>query len=284
MSILKNRARERFLIKIINKAEQLLKNNDVNKKPYTVTKYVILHYYVKALKLAKGIVAVCKKSLDSDAKILFRSLFEIDCYCEYILIDPDNIKRAENCIAISYIEDKRTEDYIKKFGAVTIDNIPISLEEKEALKGRVRKTAQIRSINYDFILNKLKERNHRYKKMSDKKIIATEKLTLGKVIEEINEVFNKETKENNTFWRYYIFGFRYCSEAVHNTDFESNVKVDKGKLKYYLDSRKSTIQMILGATSTYLFRMMDIANSIFDFQKDAERNSLLKELKILQDK
>jgi len=95
MRIFKNRAKERFLKNIIKKAEQLLRSNDVNNKPYTVTKYLMLHYYIKALKLAKGIVAVCKKNLDSDAKILFRSLFEIGCYCEYINIESKDIKRAD---------------------------------------------------------------------------------------------------------------------------------------------------------------------------------------------
>jgi len=282
--IFKNTIREQLLRKIISKVEYLLKNNDVNKAPYTITNYVILHYYVKALKLAKGIVALCKERLASDAQILFRSLFEIGCYCEYINIKPEDIKRAENCIAISYIEDKKTEDYIKKFGSVNVDKMSIVPEEKEALQDRVNKTQEIRNINYEFIIGRLRERNPQYKELSDSSIIEKEKLTLNKALREINEIFNKETKEENAFWKYYIFGFRSCAESVHSTDFDKNVKVEEKKLKYYLESKESTIQMILGASSTFLFRIMDIASSILQFKEDNTIKDLFNQLKILQEK
>ena len=274
--------REQFLRKIISKAEYLLKDNDVNKAPYTITNYVMLHYYVKALKLAKGIVVLCKERLDSDAQILFRSLFEIDCYCEYINIDPKDIKRAENCIANSYIEDKRTEGYIEKYGSVNIDKMPIAHEEKEALQSRVNKTQEIRNINYEFIIEKLRGRNPQYKGLSDNNIIEKEKLTLAKALREINEIVNKETKEANAFWKYYIFGFRTCAESVHSTDFDKNVKIEEKKLEYRLESKESTVQMILGASATFLFRIMDITSSILQFKEDNTIKDLFNQLKILQ--
>ena len=281
--ISKNRTRKQFLRKIIGKAEYLLKNNDVNKAPYTITNYVILHYYVKALKLAKGIVALCKERLDSDAQILFRSLFEIGCYCEYININPKDIKRAENCIAISYIERKKTEDYIEKYGSVNIDRMFIVPEEKEALRNRVDKTQKIRKINYEFIIERLKTRNPQYEELSDNSIIEKEKLTLGRALKEINEIFNKETKETNAFWRYYIFGFRSCAESVHSTDFDKNVKIEEWMLEYRLESKESTIQMILDVSSTFLFRMMDITSSILQFKEDSIIKDLFNQLKILQE-
>lgn len=280
----KNRARVQFLRKIITKAEFLLKNNDINKAPYTITNYVILHYYVKALKLAKGILALCREGLDSDAYILFRSLFEIGCYCEYINIDPKDIERAENCIAISYIEDKRTEDYIKKFGSVNVDKMPIAAEEKIALQGRVNKTQEIRNANYEFIIGRLKGRDPQYKELSDSSILEKEKLTLNKALKEINEIFNKETKEQNAFWKYYIFGFRSSAESVHSTDFDKNVKMEEGKLEYRFESKESTIQMILDASSTFLFRIMDIASSVLQFKEDNIIKELFNQLKILQEK
>lgn len=289
MSILKNfrdkhlAKREQFLRRIITKAEYLLKNNDINKAPYTITNYVILHYYVKALKLAKGIVALCKKRLDSDAQILFRSLFEIGCYCEYINIDAKDIKRAENCIAISYIENKRTENYIKRYGSVNVDKMPITHEEKKALQDRVNKTQEIRNINYEFIIGRLKERDPQYKGLSDNSIIKKEKLTLTRALKEINEIFNKETEEANAFWKYYVFCFRTCAESVHSTDFDKNVKIEENKLEYRLESKESTIQMILSVSPTFLFRIMDISGSILQFKEDNTIKDLFNQLKILQE-
>jgi len=282
--MVKSKNRKLFLRKVISRAEYILKNNDVNKAPYSIINYVILHYYVKALKLTKGIVALCKEKLGSDAQILFRSLFELGCYCEYINIDSGDIKRAENCIAMSYMEDKRTEDDIDKYGSVNVDRMSIPLEEKKALEYKIDKQREIRSINYESIIETLRKRNPQYKNLSANSIIDKERLTLRRAINEINEIFNKETKEKNAFWRYYISAFRGCSESVHSTDFDKNVKIENGKLEYCLDAGENVISTIQDASATFLLRIMDIASSILQFTEDNTIKDLSNQFKILREK
>jgi len=69
--------RREFLKKVIRAAETLLKSNDVNKEEYSPTKYVVLHFHVKAIKLIRGLLVLCNAGLMSDAKILLRSQFFI---------------------------------------------------------------------------------------------------------------------------------------------------------------------------------------------------------------
>jgi len=52
--------RRKFLEKVIRTAETLSKNNDVNKEEYSPTKYVVLHFHVKAIKLVRGLLVLCK--------------------------------------------------------------------------------------------------------------------------------------------------------------------------------------------------------------------------------
>lgn len=111
--------RKKFLKKIIRTAETLLKNNDVNKEKYSPTKYVVLHFHVKAIKLVRGLLVLCKAGLMSNAKILLRSLFEVAYYCEYILLDPKDIKAAENIMALSAFEDKNTKETLIRYGIIT---------------------------------------------------------------------------------------------------------------------------------------------------------------------
>ena len=135
--------RRRFLEKVIGTSEILLKNNDVNKEEYSPINYVVLHFYVKAIKLVKGILVLCNAGLISDTKILLRSLFEIAYYCEYILIDPKDIKAAENIMALAAFEEKNTEEGTNKYGGVDIDKMAINEKDKNFLKIRVPQKTQV---------------------------------------------------------------------------------------------------------------------------------------------
>ena len=72
-------------------------------------KYII-PFSLCQIKLVRGLLVLCNAGLMSDAKILLRSLFEVAYYCEYILIDPKDIKAAENIMALAAFEEKNTEE------------------------------------------------------------------------------------------------------------------------------------------------------------------------------
>lgn len=260
--------RRKFLEKVIKEAISILKNNDVNKVEYGITNYVLLHYFVKAIKLAKGIHVLCRKKLNSDTQVLLRCLFEVFCYCEYIFIDSKDGKRAENCIALSWVESNRTENLIDRYGTVDIDNMPISSNEKESLRFRVGKISETRRMNYEFILNRLRQRSPIYQNLKGKEILEKERFSLPKAIEDINTIFNKETKKKDFFWKQYIFMYREWCRSVHATNFDDNVKVDDSKLKYILEEKTGIIKTYYSTTYNFLIRIMDIVNEVFDFRAD----------------
>jgi hypothetical protein len=273
--------RRSFLEKVIKTAESLLRNNDINSGEYNVIKYVAVHFYVKAIKLAKGIFALCNINLSSDSKILLRSLFEVARYCEYILIDLKDIKRAENIIAVSFIEDKTTEDKINKYGCVDIDKMAIDDSDKDFLKNRVPQRKQIREDNYSYIVDRLRKRSPDYVSLSSDEIFNKEGIKNRFFLEEVNQKFNEETKTKDFWKRYHVILYRDCSDSTHALDFETNVMRENEKLQYKLYEREKIAETILSATTTFLIRILDISNTIFDFKADNEIKKLLNEVKKL---
>ena len=63
-----------------------------------------------------------------------------------------------------------------------------------------------------------------------------------------------------------------------------NVRVENGKLEYYLNGKEDTAQMILGLAPTILIRTMDVASDILDFKKDNTIVVLFNQIKTLRDK
>ena len=147
-------SRLKFLRKTIRISESLLKTANVNAGKYTITKFVTLHFYVKAIKLAKGISHLCGAGLISDSKILFRPLFEAAHYCEYILIDLNDPVPAENILAVAALENKSTEDKIEKYGGIEIDRLGIDENEKNMFKLKALRHSENRMKNYVFYYRK----------------------------------------------------------------------------------------------------------------------------------
>ncbi len=269
--------KRKFFEKIIRNALSLLERNDVNKVEYSITNYVLLHYYVKAIKLSKGIYVLSREKLNSDMQILLRCLFEVFCYCEYINIDLKDEKRAENCIALSWIESNRTENLIERYGAVDINNMRITSNEKDSFRASVVATSKTIRINYEFILNKLKQRSPIYKDLKDKDILREEKFSLQKAIEDINVVFNKETNNKDFIWKHYTVMYRDWCKSVHANDFDNNVRMDGSKLRYILREKTQIIDTYYSISYNFLIRIMDIANDVFVFKFDGEIKKMFDE-------
>ena len=268
--------RIKFLEKVIRTAETLLKNNDVNKEECGPTKYIVLHFYVKAIKLARGLLVLCNAGLMSDAKILLRSLFEVAYYCEYILIDPKDIKAAENIMALAAFEDKNTEECIIRYGGVDIDKMAINEKDKDFLKIRVPQKTQNVENNYSFIVERLRKRSTQYGNLSADKILEKEGIINKSFLEGVNKIFNEETSTKN-FWKRYKNILRDCSKSVHALDFETNVMKTDEKLEYKLKDREETGKVILSATTTFLIRIMDVANEVLNFKSDDKIKKLFNE-------
>ncbi len=268
--------RIKFLEKVIRTAETLLKNNDVNKEECGPTKYIVLHFHVKAIKLARGLLVLCNAGLMSDAKILLRSLFEVAYYCEYILIDPKDIKAAENIMALAAFEDKNTEEGIIRYGGVDIDKMAINEKDKDFLKIRVPQKTQNVENNYSFIVERLRKRSTQYGDLSADKILEKEGIINKSFLEGVNKIFNEETSTKN-FWKRYKNILRDCSKSVHALDFETNVMKTDEKLEYKLKDREETGKVILSATATFLIRIMDVANEVLNFKSDDKIKKLFNE-------
>ena len=272
--------RRNFLKKVIRTAETLLKNNDVNKEEYSPTKYVALHFYVKAIKLVRGLLVLCNAGLMSDAKILLRSLFEVAYYCEYILIDPKDIKAAENIMALAAFEEKNTEEGINRYGGVDIDKMAINEKDKEFLKIRVPQKTQVVEDNYSFIVERLRKRSTAYDNLSADKILDKESIINKSFLEGVNKIFNEETNTKD-FWKRYKNILRDCSKSVHVLDFETNVMKTDEKLEYKLRDREETGKVILSAGTSFLIRIADVANEILNLKSDDKIKKLLGEAKRL---
>lgn len=272
--------RKKFLKKVIRTAETLLKNNDVNKEKYNPTKYVVLHFHVKAIKLVRGLLALCNAGLMSNAKILLRSLFEVAYYCEYILLDPADIKAAENIMALSAFEDKNTKENLIRYGGVDIDKMAISEKDKEFLKIRVPQKTQVVEDNYNFIVERLRKRSTTYYNLSADKILDKEGIINKSFLEAVNKKFNEETSTQD-FWKRYKNILRDCSKSVHVLDFETNVIETDGKLEYKLKDREETGKVILSAAATFLIRIADVTNEILNLKSDDKIKKLLGEAKRL---
>lgn len=272
--------RRNFLKKVIRIAETLLKNNDINKEKYSLTKYVILHFHVKAIKLARGLLVLCNAGLMSNAKILLRSLFEVAYYCEYILIDPKDIKAAENIMALAAFEEKNTEEGINRYGGVDIDKMAINEKDKEFLKIRVPQKTQVVEDNYSFIVERLRKRSTAYDNLSADKILDKESIINKSFLEGVNKIFNEETNTKD-FWKRYKNILRDCSKSVHVLDFETNVMKTDEKLEYKLRDREETGKVILSAGTSFLIRIADVANEILNLKSDDKIKKLLGEAKRL---
>ncbi|MFH1772615.1 MAG: DUF5677 domain-containing protein [Candidatus Omnitrophota bacterium] len=272
--------RKKFLKKVIRTAETLLKDNDVNKEEYSPTKYVVLHFHVKAIKLARGLLVLCNAGLMTDAKILLRPLFEIAYYCEYILIDPKDIKAAENIMALAAFEEKNTEEGINRYGGVDIDKMAINEKDKEFLKIRVPQKTQVVEDNYSFIVERLRKRSAQYRDLSADKILEKEGIKNKSFLEGVNKIFNEETNTKD-FWKRYKNILRDCSKSVHVLDFETNVMKADGKLEYKLKDREETGKVILSAAATFLIRIADVTNEILNLKSDDKIKKLLGEAKRL---
>ncbi|MFA4889505.1 MAG: DUF5677 domain-containing protein [Candidatus Omnitrophota bacterium] len=268
--------RIKFLEKVIRTAETLLKYKDVNKEEYSPIKYVVLHFHVKAIKLVRGLLALCNAGLMSDAKILLRSLFEVAYYCEYILIDPKDIKAAENIMALAAFENKNTEEGIIRYGGVDIDKMAINEKDKDFLKIRVPQKTQNVENNYSFIVERLRKRCTQYGDLSADKILEKEGIINKSFLEGVNKIFNEETSTKN-FWKRYKNILRDCSKFVHALDFETNVMKTDEKLEYKLKDREETGKVILSATTTFLIRIMDVANEVLNFKSDDKIKKLFNE-------
>lgn len=268
--------RIKFLKKVIRTAETLLKNNDVNKEECGPTKYIVLHFYVKAIKLARGLLVLRNAGLMSDAKILLRSLFEVAYYCEYILIDPKDIKAAENIMALAAFEDKNTEEGIIRYGGVDIDKMAINEKDKDFLKIRVPQETQNVENNYSFIVERLRKRSTQYGDLSADKILEKEGIINKSFLEGVNKIFNEETSTKN-FWKRYKNILRDCSKSVHALDFETNVMKTDEKLEYKLKDREETGKVILSSATTFLIRIIDVANEVLNFKSDDKIKKLFIE-------
>jgi len=274
------RRRRNFLKKVIRTAETLLKNNDVNKEEYNPTKYVILHFHVKAIKLVRGLLVLCNAGLMSNAKILLRSLFEAAYCCEYILLDPADLKAAENIMALAAFEDKNTEENIIRYGGVDIDKMAINEKDKEFLKIRVPQKTQTVEDNYSFIVERLRKRSTTYDNLSADKILDKEGIKNKLFLEGVNKIFNEETNTKD-FWKRYKNILRDCSKSIHGLDFETNVMKTDGKLEYKLKDREETGKVILSAGTSFLIRIMDVANKVLNFKYDDKLKKLFDEAKRL---
>mgnify|MGYP001569928353 CR=1 FL=1 len=272
--------RKKFLKKVIRTAETLLKDNDVNKEECSHTKYVVLHFHVKAIKLTRGLLVLCNAGLMTDAKILLRPLFEIAYYCEYILIDPKDIKAAENIMVLAAFEEKNTEEGINRYGGVDIDKMAINEKDKEFLKIRVPQKTQVVEDNYSFIVERLRKRSAQYRDLPADKILEKEGIKNKSFLEGVNKIFNEETNTKD-FWKRYKNILRDCSKSVHALDFETNVIKTDEKLEYKLKDREETGKVILSAAATFLIRIADVTNEILNLKSDDKIKKLLGEAKRL---
>lgn len=269
--------RRKFLKKVIRTAETLLKNNDVE---YSPINYILLHFHVKAIKLARGLLVLCNAGFMSDAKILLRSLFEVAYYCEYILIDPKDIKAAENIMALAAFEEKNTQEGIDRYGGVDIDKMAINEKDKSFLKIRVPQKRQIIENNYSFIVERLRKRSTNYGDLSADKILKKEGIINKSFLKGVNKIFNEETSTKD-FWKRYKNILRDCSKSIHALDFETNVMKIDGKLEYKLKDREETGKVILSAAASFLIRTMDVANEVLNFKSDDKIKKLFDEAKRL---
>lgn len=256
--------RRKLLEKVIGVAESLLQPANINRGEYNITKYVTLHFHVKGIKLAKGISVLCNAKLISDAKILLRPLLEATYYCEYILIDPNGITAAENILAVAWLEDKMTKDNIEKYGGVDIENMCIDDNDKKALKVKVLQRTQAIEDKYDFIIERIRKRSQDYTNLSAEEILNKEGIKNKFFLEKVNQKFNEETNTKD-FWKKYKTILRDCSKSIHATDFEMNVRREDNKLEYEIGEREGSAGIILSAATTFLIRITDVSNTIFDF-------------------
>lgn len=269
-------SRQRFLRKTIKAGEFILRTANINAGKLNITKFVTLHFYVKAIKLAKGISNLCGAGLISDAKILYRPLFEAANYCEYILININDPVPAENILAVAALEDKNTEDKIEKYGGIDIDRIIIDQNEKSDLKLKALRHSQNRLNNYDFIVERLRKRSQAYVNLSGEQILAKEGICNKAFLEKVNQIFNEETGAKD-MWKKYKAVFRDCSKSVHVMDFATNVTREEHSLKCRFEERRNTAEVIMEGASTFLIRIMDITNDVFEFKAEQTIKKLFNE-------
>ena len=277
--------REEFHQKLIDESEQLAISKSLNKYPYKEVYRVILHYLVKAVKLAKGIDLLCKNKQVSNAKILLRTLYEVFCFCEYIDNEPEDIERdrkAENRLILFHIEEKETLNREQKCGSVDINRCECGEEEKKRLRENVIEAAKRVNTNYKNVLDVFRKRDQEYTNLPEKKLVGKIKEMGNGIKKEISEMYDKVSETGNLGALYHIFVFRDCSKSVHASDFEEHVELTQDKeLKASLGSTEDGL-VILSTSSIFLIRIMQVANSILKLGEEKLIKNLLKHNGALQ--
>lgn len=270
-------SKQGLLEEVIKFSEDLLSITDLNTTKYSVIKYVTVHFYIKGIKLAKSILTLSKAGLFVETKILFRPLFEVALYCEYIIIDIKTELACENIMALAALEDIKTDEDIKRYGFIKdVDSLPIKDDHKDFFRRRVPEREAIRLKNYNFIIERLRIRSKSYANLKADEILNKENIRNKGFLEEVNERFNKESNTYN-LWKQYKTILRENSKSIHALDFEENIEIKNNKLISKLTNNESAV---CEAAATFLIRILDVFNEVFELKVDNKIKEMIEKAQV----
>lgn len=268
-----------FHNKLIDKANEFLSDSQTEGDLEASLIFLMLHYLVKSYKLLKGINSLCKERLDSNAKILLRSLFEAFCLSAYLANKPDDTTRVEDCNIRWVFAKKKQREELKDLRFLDIEAIDEENIKKQIVK-RADDTERIdkRIISdYEEAIRRLRERQE-YKCQTDKEI---EKKFQNEIDNKILSVANRQYQSprgagKNLITKYRAVVIRDSSLSVHCNDFRDHVCENKsGGWKMLLDDSQRHTNSILMTSANMFIEIMNLANEVLTFGKD----SLIQELR-----
>ena len=257
-----------FHDKLIYKTKNLLENVNVNFK--SDKKYItilMLHFLGKGYKLLRGINTLCKSNLETDAKILLRSLYEDFCLSKYIEDDLNDKEREMKIFIRGVIAEN------KKLSAI---NKKVKLEKIDKTSEHVKKL-------YGDCLKYFRNANE-YSSLSDKKIVGkiedeTKLIRLTKKIDE--SLCKKPETEKDVYTNFYNFVARDCSASVHCNDFHSNVEIRNNACILFMENSQH-YDLILKTSANLFIEIMSMTNAILKFEKDLLIDELEKEYNLIR--
>lgn len=270
-----------FHNRLIDKAKDFFNNNNIQAGSEKLITFLLLHYLVKSYKLVKGINSLCKEHLESNSKILLRSLFEAFLLSAYIADDPEDITRAEDCAIRALIEEKTEIENLKNLGFLdmqTIDDVDIKKQLSEKQNTIDLRTKTIMK-DYKESLDKLRNRTE-YSNLSDKDIQKKfEREIDNRIIAYVNKKYEKSDDMNkNVVHKYYATVYRDTSTSIHCNDLWSHViKNQNGNWEIFVTDSSRYTNIILITSANLFIEIMHNVNKILNLKKDLLINELYRE-------
>jgi len=241
-----------FHAQLLREAENLL----VGKKIVAVLQkkliYMTLHYFAKSRKLLRGINLLCLEGIASEAKILLRSLIEAAMLLEYVGLDPGDIARAEDCLTRGIVaEHKRLAE---------LDQMEFYPPN---LPSNVRANMNVVKINYRGAIERLRERHPQFNTLSDAKLVERTELNFTRLVDLLRREEPFRSTKKDVLRQWYASVVRDCSASVHCNDLEAHVRrTDDGKWEIRMDSKPSTVHIILRTSGNVFIEILECTNRI----------------------